>query len=143
VNSHCDVIAQRFFKGPRPSAEYLEQVTQYLIAMRFDVTLEPVLAPALPGRVNSRVEPIIGKAEVIAAAEAGEPFPREANRHLVDGRPVGMSIPLASLSRPEDFGRHVDDLFEHRNPALAGPGVRHDGRQYDERVTLFAPARVS
>jgi ParB-like nuclease family protein len=132
------VVARRFFTDAKSAAVCLQQLTHDLIAIGLKVTLETSPMPSVSGQICSRVDPVIGKAEVIAAAQAADPFPCDVNRHLVDARPVGMSIPLASIERPRDFHGHIDHLFEHCIPTLADPGTHHDGRQYDERVTLFA-----
>jgi hypothetical protein len=137
VDSRKEVIARRFFRTQKLGAEHLEFVSGRLSVRGFDDTLEPMSSQVPLGRIASYVEPVVGKEGVLAVALAGDPFPHEVNRHLVDGRPLGMNVPLACLSSPSTFQGYVDSLFECCSPELTNGGKERDGRLYEERVTLF------
>lgn len=136
------VVAERFFKDPLPSVEFLEQVSSCLAERGFSVSLVTDGHQIGSGQIGSMVYPTVGKEQVLAAATSGKPFPAEVNRHIIDGRPLGMHIPLKRTADIDEFRRFVEDLFLHAAPCFASPGAMHDGRLYDERVTLFGRRRA-
>ena len=135
------VVAERFFKEPLPSVEFLEQVSSCLDEQGFPVSLVTDGHRIGSGQIGSMISPTVGKEQVLAAATSGRPFPAEVNRHIIDGRPLGMHIPLKRTEDVDEFRRFVEDLFLHAAPYFASPGAVHDGRLYDERVTLFRRRR--
>ena len=139
IDSNRKVVAHRLFRGPASGTRYLEHLSQDIAAMGYPVTLDAMITPRFSGRIHSHIDPVVGKTEVLKAVEEGWSFPREVNRHLVDGRPIAMHVPLDSLTRLRDFEHCVDHIFQNGAPVFMSPGVRHDGRLYEERVTLFTP----
>ncbi len=142
INSRHEEIAHRVFREPMRSALYLEHIALFISEMGHPMTLEPTITPKLADQIHSYLDPVVGKVEVLTAAEAGQLFPREVNRHLIDGRPIAMRIPLCSVTHPTSFDRCVDNIFEQASPTSMSPGVRHDGRLYEESITLFTSSRA-
>jgi hypothetical protein len=134
------VIAQRSFDSAFSGAWYLDRVSGCLAAMGRDVRLEPSLHID-GGRIHNRLEPVVGKPEVLGAVESGRTFPCEVNRHLIDGRPVAMDFPLECVGSIAAFNDFVDESLAHGSPELIDSGHQHEGRLYEERVTTFSKAR--
>jgi ParB-like nuclease domain len=136
MDSECQVVACCSFRAPMPSAWHLEHISQFLLARGHTVLLVPTAVSVPTGRIHSYVDPVIGKEEVLEAINQGQTFSREVNRHLVDGRPLSMHIPLDDLTSSRDFKRCIDEIFEYGDPVFMS-GVEQEGRRYEERVTMF------
>jgi hypothetical protein len=135
-----ETIAHRSFDNAFSGARFQERVSACLTEMGQSIALEAPGAEA-DGQIRNRLEPIVGKPEVLAAIDQKRLFPHEINRHLVDGRPLAMDIPLATLKSEATFERYLDKLFVETNPTLLEAGHRHQARLYEERVTTFSRQR--
>lgn len=137
-SSEQEPLARREFPDPREGAQYLEALTDRLQNDGHRVTLctkDDALRLEL---IHTYIEPVVGKAEVLAIIDSGEIFPHEVNRHLIDDRPLGLHTPLSAAESPKRFRNYVEErVHGARSPLAIEPGLRQGERVYEEPVTLF------
>jgi hypothetical protein len=132
------ILARRAFGTAKAGARYLDRISLYLTDGGHSLNLVASDQPVQRDRIHTFIDPVVGKAEVLQAAEEGWLFPYEVNRHLIEDRPLGMSFPLASLTDDGAFVAYLDAVFNERPPRSTPPGFRQAGRIYEERTVLFS-----
>ena len=88
------------------------------------------------GLNHGYIRPIVDKPDVIEMVERGKLFPHEINRHLVEGRPLNLCVPVEASLDESQFKEHLDHAC-HTTPLAVGPGARDGERLYEEPITLF------
>lgn len=97
-----------------------------------------VEADALRDHLNhGYIRPVAGKKDVIEMVERGELFHCEVNRHVVEGRPLGLCAPIDAVDSESRFSEHLDRVRDTAQPIAVGPESRQGGRFYQERLTLL------
>lgn len=91
-----------------------------------------------PLRDSSRLVVIVerlDKEDVVTAARTARLFPCKTSMHIVDPRPVGLSVPLNEL---RNSSKHTLELrMSGRSFRMLPPNSIYEGRRYKERLLLF------
>lgn len=141
VEDPCEhEITRASFPDCFAAAWHLERISLWLVSAGYEVGIEPDTDVVLPEQLDQTrlaMDPVVGKQDVLEAVRRGSLFPEQVNRHLVDGRPVAMDIPLMALTSDNTFEDFLLDALRHGAPAAVKGGSVHDTRWYEETTTMF------
>jgi hypothetical protein len=86
--------------------------------------------------------PALGREQVVSSAVRGHVLPCKATRHIIQGRPVGVDVPLTLLKNHEisieEANARLAALIERKTTEDMPPGTPWRGRKYDENMCIFA-----
>jgi hypothetical protein len=140
-NSRGQMIARKSFEESTGAARYIDRLALLLSSTGYVVRITPTGRPAITpkaGQLQIYLDPVVGKEEVLSAADRRELFPQQVNRHLIHGRPIGMRIPLKAMERTATFEYVRDSILRRTPPTLLSAGRQIDNRFYEERVYDFS-----
>lgn len=141
LNLH-QTIDECSFEDPYCAAEYVERLSLVLSCQGNSVTIEPCtsrgLLPEQPEFIKIFMDPVVGKDQVLDAAMSQRRYPQQVNRHLVNGRPIGMNIPFDSMKSERTFSSFLVDSFNKECNIRAARGIVYDARFFEEQVILFS-----
>ncbi|MEM4245961.1 MAG: ParB N-terminal domain-containing protein [Candidatus Bathyarchaeia archaeon] len=86
------------------------------------------------------LRPIL-KEEIVSFAKVGRLLPCKTTRHLVPARPIGIDVPLETLSDEKTPLASVNEelarSLERRKALILPPGTVVNGRRYEEELLSF------
>jgi hypothetical protein len=92
--------------------------------------------PGLDRTTRINMSPPLGKEQVLEAWRHHVRLPPQVNRHLIQGRPVGLGIPLTALRSESAFVAEFGELARlMSHGVVAGATVK--GRYYEESIRFF------
>lgn len=136
------VAAAASFRHPSTAAHFLERVVACLQSCGHRETLVPRTgAPADVDRGSwptaIYLDPVPGRTQVLEAIGGDSRlFPQQVNRHLVDGRPLNVRIPVDAVTGPGPFNEFLQRR-ERESEICWKTGAVHLGRWFEERVQFW------
>ncbi len=84
------------------------------------------------------VQPRVNKDIVVEAALTGTLFPPNTSRHVIPTRPVGIDVPLDTLTGSiEEADRQLSSRLSELTVRFVDRGATYNGRAYEEDLVVF------